>query len=413
MLKLSFRSMFNRIFKSKSQNIIAENFKLLNGYENVFTPFDANAYDDDTVRTCIDCIAKHCAKLKPKHIRKKAGKIQEQINDSLDYLLANRPNEYLSTYDFIYKVISQLFAYNNAFIYIKFNAWGNVEGLYPLNFGDLELKEYKGQLFCKFNFLGGETVFVPYTELIHLRRHFNRHEIYGESNKALKSSLDILRHIKMALKSAVINCFKLWGILKFNQVLRNDDLMKAYETFINSFISSSSGKVSGLGALDAKADFKELTSDIKTVDATQMDFAREDIYRYFGLSDKIITSTYTEEEYIAFYESVIEPIAVQMGLEFTQKILTKGEQSHGNEIIFESNRLQYASTNSKIRICQALLPQGIITINEARDLFGYGGIEGGDERQISLNFVNANNQSMYQVGKNLQSNADEGGDEDE
>lgn len=100
-------------------------------------------------------------------------------------------------------------------------------------------------------------------------------------------------------------------------------------------------------------------------------------------------------------------------MEFTQKILTKGERSHGNEIIFESNRLQYASTNSKIRICQALLPQGIITINEARDLFGYGGIEGGDERQISLNFVNANNQSMYQVGKNLQSNADEGGDKDE
>ena len=413
MLKLSFRSMFNRIFKGKSQNIIAENFKLLNGYENVFTPFDANAYDDDTVRTCIDCIAKHCAKLKPKHIRKKAGKIQEQINDSLDYLLANRPNEYLSTYDFIYKVISQLFAYNNAFIYIKFSRWGSVEGLYPLNFGDLELKEYKGQLFCKFDFLGGETVFVPYTELIHLRRHFNRHEIYGESNKALKSSLDILRHIKIALKSAVINCFILWGILKFNQVLRDDDLMKAYETFINSFISSSSGKVSGLGALDAKADFKELTSDIKTVDATQMDFAREDIYRYFGLSDKIITSTYTEEEYIAFYESVIEPIAVQMGLEFTQKILTKGERSHGNEIIFESNRLQYASTNSKIRICQALLPQGIITINEARDLFGYGGIEGGDERQISLNFVNANNQSMYQVGKNQPNDTGEGGDDDE
>lgn len=410
-MKINFRNMFNNIFKGKEQNVIAENFKLLNGYENVFTPFDDNAYDDDTVRTCIDCIAKHCAKLKPKHIRKKAGKIQEQINDSLDYLLANRPNEYLSTYDFIYKVISQLFSYNNAFIYIKFNKWGYVEGLYPLNFGELELKQYKNELFCKFTFNGGESVFVPYNELIHLKRHFNRHEIFGESNQTLKNSLDILRHVKMALKSAVINCFKLWGILKFNQVLRNEDLIKAYDTFINSFMNASSKKVSGIGALDAKTDFKELTSDIKTVDSTQMSFAREDIYRYFGLSEKIITSTYNEEEYIAFYESVIEPIAIQMGLEFTEKLLTKGERNHGNEIIFESNRLQYASTNSKIRICQALLPQGIITINEARDLFGYSGIEGGDERQISLNFVNANNQALYQLGKKLQDDVNKKGDD--
>lgn len=410
-MKINFRNMFNNIFKGKEQNVIAENFKLLNGYENVFTPFDDNAYDDDTVRTCIDCIAKHCAKLKPKHIRKKAGKIQEQINDSLDYLLANRPNEYLSTYDFIYKVISQLFSYNNAFIYIKFNKWGYVEGLYPLNFGELELKQYKNELFCKFTFNGGESVFVPYNELIHLKRHFNRHEIFEESNQTLKNSLDILRHVKMALKSAVINCFKLWGILKFNQVLRNEDLIKAYDTFINSFMNASSKKVSGIGALDAKTDFKELTSDIKTVDSTQMSFAREDIYRYFGLSEKIITSTYNEEEYIAFYESVIEPIAIQMGLEFTEKLLTKGERNHGNEIIFESNRLQYASTNSKIRICQALLPQGIITINEARDLFGYSGIEGGDERQISLNFVNANNQALYQLGKKLQDDVNKKGDD--
>lgn len=411
-MKINFRNMFNSIFKGKEQNIITENFKLLNGYENVFTPFDDNAYDDDTVRTCVDCIAKHCAKLKPKHIRKKAGKIQEQINDSLDYLLANRPNEYLSTYDFIYKIISQLFSYNNAFIYIKFNKWGYVEGLYPLNFGELELKQYKNELFCKFTFNGGESVFVPYNELIHLKRHFNRHEIFGESNQTLKNSLDILRHVKMALKSAVINCFKLWGILKFNQVLRDEDLMKAYDTFINSFMNTSSKKVSGIGALDAKTDFKELTSDIKTVDSTQMSFAREDIYRYFGLSEKIITSTYNEEEYIAFYESVIEPIAIQMGLEFTEKLLTKGERNHGNEIIFESNRLQYASTNSKIRICQALLPQGIITINEARDLFGYSGIEGGDERQISLNFVNANHQALYQLGKDLDINK-KGDDKDE
>ena len=47
----------------------------------------------------------------------------------------------------------------------------------------------------------------------------------------------------------------------------------------------------------------------------------------------------------------------------------------------------------------ALYDRGIITINELRELMYYEPIEGGDVRMISLNYVNTDDQSLYQVGK--------------
>ena len=70
------------------------------------------------------------------------------------------------------------------------------------------------------------------------------------------------------------------------------------------------------------------------------------------------------------------------------------------------------SVSSKIKICQTLIPSGGLTINEIREIFGYAGIEGGDERQISLNFVKAGDQSAYQVNKPDDNNTTSKGGED-
>ena len=79
----------------------------------------------------------------------------------------------------------------------------------------------------------------------------------------------------------------------------------------------------------------------------------------------------------------------------------------------ETNRLSYMSVASKIKVCQALTPIGCITINEVREMFGYAGVEGGDKRQVSLNYVNADDQSLYQTGKNGDSSSDDNGDDAE
>lgn len=89
---MNFRSMFATIFGKQeySTDIATAQFKLLNGYDNYFSPYDGNAYDDATVRTCIDAIAKNAAKLRPAHIRRQDGKVVNTAS-SLDSLLSTRP----------------------------------------------------------------------------------------------------------------------------------------------------------------------------------------------------------------------------------------------------------------------------------------------------------------------------------
>ena len=110
-------------------------------------------------------------------------------------------------------------------------------------------------------------------------------------------------------------------------------------------------------------------------------------------------SKYTENEWNAFYESVIEPIAVQLSLEFTSKIFTDRERGFGNEIIFTANRLQYASATTKIALLRDLMPYGLLTINEGREVFNLPPVEDGDKRVQTLNVVDADKANKYQLGE--------------
>ena len=143
-----------------------------------------------------------------------------------------------------------------------------------------------------------------------------------------------------------------------------------------------------------------------------MDFARDNIYQYFGISKEMVSGKYKEEDYQAFYESVIAPIAKKLSEEFTHKLFTQKERGFGNEIVFETNRFSYMSTASKVKIAAAMIPAGAIKRNEIRELFGYAGLPGkeGEEIVVSLNYVKSSDQSLYQTGKDSHM---KGGDEDE
>ena len=117
------------------------------------------------------------------------------------------------------------------------------------------------------------------------------------------------------------------------------------------------------------------------------------------MNEKILTSSFNEAEWNSFYENVIEPISIQLSLEFTFKLLSERERGFGNKVIFTANRLQYATLQTRMSIGGQLYDRGIITINELRELMYYEPIEDGDVRMVSLNYVKADDQSLYQVGK--------------
>ena len=224
---MELRNMFNVVFGKKAPPENVTQYRFLNDFAPFFSTFNGNIYDSDIVRTCIDAIAKNAAKLKPKHIRRANGQITE-VADNLQWLLQVRPNQYMSAYDFLYKVVSQLYTNNNSLIYIQTDPLGNVTGLYPLSFSSIEFVEYEGDIYCRFYFLSGFRMTVPYTELIHLRRHYNSDDIFGESNQIpFKPTLSLIQTVNQGIVNAIKSSARLRGFLKFTQTLRPEDLKNA------------------------------------------------------------------------------------------------------------------------------------------------------------------------------------------
>jgi hypothetical protein len=78
--------------------------------------------------------------------------------------------------------------------------------------------------------------------------------------------------------------------------------------------------------------------------------------------------------------------------------LTHKQLEEGEQIIFYSERLQYASWNTKVNAIEKLMGLGLMSLNESRALLGLEPIEGGDKRLQSLNFVDQTKANLYQVG---------------
>ena len=308
----------------------------------------------------------------------------------------------MTTFDFLYKVTSILYSANNVFIFINRDNKGMITGFYPLHPDNCTLYENNGQIYIQFQFNDGNSYYTLYDEVIHLRRFFNNHDIYGENNNVLSGAIETANTATEGIRNAIKTSTSLKGIIKYsNAMIKDADIKKNRDQFVEDFIKNM-GDGSGIAGLDAKADFKELNLKPLTLDKDQLDFVNYNIFDYFGISENIVRSKFDDIEWNAFYESVIEPLAIQMSNAFTIKIFGKESIKDGHQIIFDVNRIKYAKTDTKINLLKETAILGLYTIDEAREILDLPAIGGeeGKKRLQTLNVINQQIADQYQGGKN-------------
>ena len=396
---MEFRNLIDTIFNVKPTNEDSTkytNAQLINSYTNFITNYNAEIYNDLSVRSCVDTIARHVAKLKPVHIIQDNNGRNAQ-KSSINSLLANRPNIYMSTSDFLYKVASQLLYYGNAFVYIQKDNKQNINGFYPIDFTSCELKEYDNNLYLKFNFNNAKNIVIPYTDIIHIRRNYSTHDLLGQdAYKPLLETLTNLSKSRQSISNKVENGGKISGILKLSGMVSQSEWKTKAELFADWFKSSTS-KSGGVATIDSTADFIPVSTKAESAEEAQLKYLQSEVYSYFGINEAIVNGSYNETEWQAFYESIIEGIKIQLSQEFTAKVFTEKEKAYGNIIDFNSNRLTYASTTNKVNMVKELGALGLLTTNEARELFDLPPVEDGDKRLVSLNYINADKADEYQL----------------
>lgn len=389
--------------KKKTQDTVT-GFKLVHDIELPLIPFGDNITKSDVVMICIDRVASQCAKLKGRYVKVDERGVQTEKKGELSFILKRKPNEVMTPSQFLYKVVSLLLLNNNAFVYPRYDKDTNIlTGIYPLNPLTVEPIEYSdGSHTYKFYFQDGTQYEIPVENVIHLRRFYSANTFFGGDNStqehdALLKTLTINDALLQGVDAAVRSSFKIKGILKINGMLKETDRNRQLDEF-NRAVEKATKNDSSIIPMDAKAEYTPLTSDPKLVDEPTLKFVQSKILDYFGVSEAVFTNSYDENEFNAFYESTIEPIAIQLSEAFTLGLLTENQMQRGEEIIFFSERLQYASWNTKVGAIEKLMGLGIMTLNESRGLLGLEPVENGDKRLQSLNYVDADKANKYQVG---------------
>ena len=399
-MKKEKRSLFNIVFGKKIRQAVGNYLQLMSGYNAVYTDIGENIYDSNIARECINTISTHAAKMLPKHVKREDG-ITKQYKGDINYLLSVQPNPIMTTFDFLYKVTSILYSANNVFIFINRDNKGMITGFYPLHPDNCALYENNGKIYIQFQFNDGNYYYTLYDEVIHLRRFFNNHDIYGENNNVLSGAIETANTATEGIRNAIKTSTSLKGIIKYNNaMLKDKDIKKNRDQFVEDFVKNM-GDGSGIAGLDAKADFKELNLKPLTLDKDQLNFVNYNIFDYFSISENIVRSKFDDIEWNAFYESVIEPLAIQMSNAFTIKIFGKESIKAGHQIIFDVNRIKYAKTDTKINLLKETAILGLYTIDEAREILDLPAIGGeeGKKRLQTLNVINQDIADQYQGGK--------------
>ncbi len=342
---------------------------------SAFQSFNGTAYSSATFRAAVDSIARHC------------GKLTAHSDDSgLETLLNTEPNPYMGGFDLLYKTAAAYCAANNAFILLQRDERG-IRNLYPLTPSSVEFQPgADGALYLSCLFSDGKQVTFPYSDVIHIRRHFYTNDLLGSDNAPLYPLLDTAGTLNQGIAASVKNGTAIRGVLKFTSLTNPAQVKAEKEQFIADYFNP--GNNAGLAAVDQRYDFVPTNITPYQIPQEQITAINAQICEYLGVSPKIVSGEYSEGDFLSFYESVVEVFALQLSQELTRKA--------GAAVTYTSERLEFSSAATKINLLHEAGPLGLLTVNEARKLLSLPPVEGGDTRLQSLNYVNAAGADKYQ-----------------
>lgn len=348
-------------------------FRLTTAYEPVFHDYYGSLYEEALVRSAIEAKARHISKLKVE--------MQGSAQPSLKSMLKKAPNEWQTWPQFLARCSTILDCTNNLFIVPVQDKYLQTIGFFPVLPEKVKLIEDKrGRLWVQYQFRSNEYGYVEFDRCAYLNKHQYRSDFYGENNRALDSTMNLITINNQAIKEAVKSSASYRFMARVTNFTAPDDLANERQRFTRDNLSGDS---SGLLLFpNTYADIKQIDSKAYTVDAEQMKLIQTNVYNYFGVNEEVIQGKANSDMLDAFFNSAIEPFAIALSESLSRAIYTDRERDFGNHVYVNANRLQYMSQTAKVEVARDLGDRGVLTINEIRELFNYSPIAGGDVAYI-------------------------------
>lgn len=377
--------LFESLFKQKgnSDPQTSGYWQTLTAYRPVFRTRSGAAYESELVRSAIDARARHISKLKVE--------VRGSAKPKLKNRLKKRPNDFQTWSQWLYRLSTILDMQNTAFILPVYEGeFREITGFFPVLPSDCSIVDKNGKPFLRYKFRTGKYGACPLEEVGIMNKYQYEDDFFGSTNSALTPTLDLIDLNNQGIKESIKNSATFRFMARLTNFAKREDRDKERDEFNNSNFRSEA-KAGGLLLFPHTwADIKQIESKPFTIDSTQLEYIRTNIYNYFGVNENILQNKANGDELDAFYNGAIENFAIQLSDVLTKMTYTDRElgssssDGEDNEIIVTSNRLQYMSTDKKISMAQQMGDRGMITIDEIRELFNYAPLPNGAGNRLPI-----------------------------
>lgn len=373
--------LLQRLFGKQPEPIRVDGiYRLLDGYVPHFRTWGGQIYESELVRAAIDAKARHFSKL--------AVTIQGSAKPHLQSLLKRAPNEFQTWGQFLYRLSTILDVKNTAFIVPVLGEYGETTGIFPICPDEWELVTVKDEPWIRFKFAHAETLAIELKQIGIMTRFQFKNDLFGESNRALDETMDLISIQRQGIKESAKNAATYRLMARVSNFTKADDLAKERQRFDKENFQNGGGGI--LLMPNTYTDIKQLQQQSYAVDADQLKTIKESVFDYFGVNEEVIQSAAYGDKFAAYYESKIEPDAIQLSDVLTRMLFTAREQTQGSGIFFTANRLQYMTNADKLNVSANMLDRGIMSINEIREIWQLPPVDGGDIRIIRGEYYDAN-----------------------
>lgn len=374
--------LFAKIFGNRPQpNEPHSTFKMLNGYVPKFTTHSGGIYESELVRSAINARATHISKL--------SVETKGAARPALQNKLKHGPNEFQTWGQFLYRLSTMLDVNNTAFITPVWDEYGEISGIYTPLPTRCEMVDYEGVPYLRYEFSRGKHAAVELAFCGIMTKFQYADDFFGASNRALLPTMDLIHIQNQGISEGVKASASYRFMAKLTNFARPDDLANERKRFTAENLARDA---EGGGLLlwpSTYTDIQQIKTTPFVVDADQMTAIEQNVYRYFGVNEDVLTNAAFGDKWAAFYEGAVEPFAIQLSDVLTKMLFTFREQSAGSRVVATSNRLQYMSNADKLAVSAQLMDRGLLTLNEAREIWNLAPVEGGDVRVIRGEYYNA------------------------
>lgn len=380
---MSLDQAFNSMFATRSQmeQQVSNSFlgvSLFGGSSKGTLATSKTAFTLSAFYNGVEQLSNDIAKL-PKSIKQKKGSRREDFADHpVNYLIANRPNDMMTAFDFWKVNVVSVIIKGNSYSRIMRDAnTGEVKAFLHLASEDVTVLKYQNKLYYKYK---GET--IDSADMLHFK-HLTFDGIMGVSviafaAKQLGISIDSQTYQQGVYKDRGLG----YGVIESDLAVHKDTKKMIEEGFSAKMASENKFKVP---MLDEGMKYKSIS--ITPAEAQFLESNKSgviEVCRWLNIAPhklkELGNANYSniQQQSIEHVQDSLLPWIVRMEQEITNKIFTDKEKA-SLYVKFNEKSLLRGDLEARKNYYTAMVYAGIMTRNEARELEDMNDIDGLDE----------------------------------